>query len=60
METALFDLFVRAKNAKSLAPEADCRALARFYAALARGIAGSEPEPIEDVARIGVGLLQAA
>jgi TetR/AcrR family transcriptional regulator, transcriptional repressor for nem operon len=60
METALFDLFVRAKNANSLAPEADCRALARFYAALARGVAGSEPEPIEDVARIGVGLLQAA
>ena len=60
VETAPFDLFTRAKAARSIAVKADCRALARFYAALARGVAGSEPEPIEDVARIGVGLLQAA
>jgi AcrR family transcriptional regulator len=43
-----------------LAPTADCRALARFYAALSRGVTGSEPDPNEDVARIGVGLLRAA
>ena len=60
LETALHDLFVRAKDAGTLAPDADCRALARFYTALARGVAGSEPEPIEDVARIGVDLLKAA
>ncbi len=60
LETALFDLFQRARTAGSLAPSADCRALARFYTALARGVAGSDPEPIEDVARIGVDLLQAA
>ncbi len=59
-ETALFALFERAKAGGSLAAGADCRALARFYAALARGIAGSAPEPIEDVARIGVALLEAA
>lgn len=60
LETALFDLFERARDAGGLAPDANCRALARFYAALARGIAGSDPEPIEDIARIGVDLLKAA
>lgn len=60
LETALFELFERARTAGSLAPDADCRALARFYTALARGVAGSAPEPIEDVARLGVDLLKAA
>jgi TetR/AcrR family transcriptional repressor of nem operon len=60
LERALFELFERARAAGQLADHADSRALARFYTALARGVAGSEPEPIEDVARLGVTLLEAA
>jgi len=60
METALLGLFERSKAAGHLAAHADCRALARFYTALARGLAGTEPAPIEEVGRLGVELLQAA
>lgn len=60
LEDALFAMFERARAAGHLAPEADCRALARFYAAVARGVTGTEPEPLEDIARVGVALLEAA
>lgn len=60
LETALFDLFERSRAAGRLATHADSRALARFYTALARGVMGSDPEPLDDIARIGVGLLEAA
>ena len=60
LETALFDLFERSRAAGRLGPASDSRALARFYTALARGVMGSDPEPLDDIARIGVGLLEAA
>lgn len=60
LETAFFELFERARQAGTLAGQTDPRALARFYTALARGVSGSEPEPIQDVARISVGVLAAA
>lgn len=60
LEEALFAMFERARAAGRLAPTADCRALARFYAAVARGVSGTEAEPLEDIARIGVALLEAA
>ncbi|MEZ5865119.1 MAG: helix-turn-helix domain-containing protein [Geminicoccaceae bacterium] len=60
LEEALFAMFERARAAGRLAATADCRALARFYAAVARGVTGTDPEPLEDIARIGVALLEAA
>ena len=60
LETALFDLFERSKAAGHLGAHADTRALARFYTALARGLAGTSPEPIEAVGRLGMELLDAA
>lgn len=60
VEEALFALFERSKAQGHLGGQADCRALARFYAALARGLAGAEPAPIEEVGQLGVDLLQAA
>lgn len=60
LETALFDLFERARAAGRLISHADSRSLARFYTALARGLAGATSEPIETVAKLGVELLDAA
>lgn len=60
METALFDLFERSQAAGRLGGHSNCRALARFYTALARGLIGTAPEPIEEVGRLGLDLLEAA
>ncbi len=61
LETVLFNLVERSKSkcAGTLVPDAACQACLGSIPPSPGGVAGSDPEPIEEIARIGVDLLGA-